>query len=555
MNKIKSIISNYRNEMTLIVFSLVMSGIYFYSHGNISTDTGREAIIPMALLNGNVMYKDILNIYAPLAYYINAILMAIFGIRLESLYIGGVISTIISTIMLFKISTKFLDTKVSYCITLFVACTCFYNSSLFNYIMPYAYAVTYALCFIFCSTYFLLEFLEKKENKYLYSSAFLSGCAFACKVEYVGIPLITLLVSFLLANKERTSLKVFSTICVIPLISYLIPFLQGMSVNEGIEAFNIFLKESTVPSMQTFAKVVGAVFSADDILIWVKSIIFLAVFGFIGLKLQKKTKSRADLTKTLFVLSVIYFLFNGGWYFSPIAVLVAIYLIINFKKLLNDKPILILILCGLFSAPKTFYNTDLSMYGAFTLPLLLISSIVVITKDFSEKFEHKFKADLKTLIVFFLVAGTFSNLAFNLVKRSFYSYPIKTERGRIETTDIWQQQTVKILDFIEKNTTENDKILFLPEGAIFNFLSKRQTDMKMYVLDLPFVETLGDDFIIKGLPQYKYIVMIDGFGLYDFDYPRYYFKLNKITEEIQKKYNKVYHEKTPETEVIILEKK
>ena len=50
MNKIKFVISNYRNEITLIVFSLVMSGIYFHSHGNISTDTGREAIIPMALL-------------------------------------------------------------------------------------------------------------------------------------------------------------------------------------------------------------------------------------------------------------------------------------------------------------------------------------------------------------------------------------------------------------------------------------------------------------------------------------------------------------------------
>lgn len=107
MEKIKSYFKTHETEITLFVFSLAMTVFYFYSHGNISTDTGREAMIPMAILNGQVLYKDILNIYAPLGFYINAIFMAIFGIRLESLYIGGAISAIISLIMLYKISVSF----------------------------------------------------------------------------------------------------------------------------------------------------------------------------------------------------------------------------------------------------------------------------------------------------------------------------------------------------------------------------------------------------------------------------------------------------------------
>lgn len=554
-NKIKEYLNKNIPEITLIVLSIVMSGIYFYSHGNISTDTGREAIIPMALLNGQVMYKDILNIYAPLAYYLNAILTAIFGIRLESLYIGGIISTLISTIMLFKISKKFFDINISLWLTCFIAITCFYNSSLFNYIMPYAYAVTYALCFIFCSTYFLIEFLEKKENKYLYLSALLSGCAFACKVEYIGIPLITLFVSLFLTKNKSTVFKTFATICVIPFISYLFPFLQGMSINEGIEAFKIFLKEATVPSMQTFTKVVGAVFTPADIIIWIKGLILFSIFIGIGYLLFKKAKRIVSYVITLFVLSIIHYISRGEIHFSAIAIVLVGYLIFNFKKLISNKSLFILVLIALLSALKTFYNTDLSMYGVFTLPLLLIAAIAVIQKDYAEKIENKFKIDFKGFIAFLLAAGTFSNFIYGINKKNFYSAPIETSRGRIETTEIWKDEAVKLLDFIKNNTKENDKILFLPEGAMFNFLSNRSTDMKMYVLDMPFIETLGEEKIEEGLSQYKYIAIIDGFGLYDFGMPRYYFKPNKITERIQKDYGVIYINKTKETEVIFLERK
>lgn len=550
--KVKNCLKNNIYIITLLVFSIILSGLFFYSHGNISTDSGREAMIPLAILNGEILYKDILNIYAPLSYYINAVFMTIFGIRLESLYIAGVFTTLFSTILLFKITQKFLDKSIAFSLTLFVATTCFYNSSLFNYIMPYAYAVTYALCFTFCSLFFILKFLENDKNKYLYFSALLSGAAFACKVEYIGIVLITLFVAIAKTKNVKSIIQTISTICIIPFISYLIPFIQGLTIPEGIQAFKIFIKEATVPSMQSFSKNVGTVFTPTDVSIWVQGTIFLAIFLTIGIFLCKKAKNPFLYTITLLVASVFHYILHGEIHFSPIAVILMAYFIINFKNLLQDKPTLILLLTGLLTSLKTFYNTDLSMYGVFTLPLLFIAAIVIIKKDFYDIIEQKTNISFETLLVFLLLSATISNLSYATIKKNLYSTPIKTERGRIDTTEAWQKETEKLFYFLEKNTQKEDKILFLPEGAMFNFLSGHPTDMQMYVLDMPFIETLGEERIINGLAQYRYIAIIDGFGLYNFDNPRYYFKQNEITNKIRENYDVIYYEKTEETEIILL---
>lgn len=552
ITKVKNCLKNNIHAITLLVFSVVLSSLFFYSHGNISTDSGREAMIPLAILNGEILYKDILNIYAPLSYYINAVFMAIFGIRLESLYIAGALTTFISTIILFKITQKFLDKTIAFYLTLFVVTVCFYNSSLFNYIMPYAYAVTYALCFTFCSLFFILKFLENNDNKYLYVSAVLSGAAFACKAEYIGIALITLFVAMHKTKEAKATIKTIATICVIPLLSYLLPFIQGMSIFEGIEAFKIFIKEATVPSMQIFSKNVGTIFTPMDVSIWIQGTIFLTIFLTIGIFLCKKAKNPFLYVITLLVASIFHYILHGEIHFSPIAIVLTAYFIINFKRLLREEKTLILLLTGLLTSLKTFYNTDLTMYGVFTLPLLFIAAIVIIKNDFLDVIEQKTNISFKTLLVFLLLSATISNLSYAIIKKNFYSNPIKTERGRIDTTEAWQKETEKLFSYLEKNTNKEDKILFLPEGAMFNFLSGHPTDMRMYVLDMPFIETLGEDKITEGLTQYEYIAIIDGFGLYNFDNPRYYFKQNETTNKIRENFSVIYYEKTETTEIILL---
>ena len=56
---------------------------------NPSIDTGREFYLSYRVLSGDVLYKDIFNIYGPLAYQINAFAYELLGTNINALRIFG----------------------------------------------------------------------------------------------------------------------------------------------------------------------------------------------------------------------------------------------------------------------------------------------------------------------------------------------------------------------------------------------------------------------------------------------------------------------------------
>ena len=75
----------------LIVIFLALIGIVLFwgKQGHILVDTGREFYIPEQMLSGQVLYKDIFNIYGALAYQINSLLFKIFGVGTLTLHVVG----------------------------------------------------------------------------------------------------------------------------------------------------------------------------------------------------------------------------------------------------------------------------------------------------------------------------------------------------------------------------------------------------------------------------------------------------------------------------------
>ena len=55
--------------LIFFIFSFLSFGMNVYSP---FSDIGRELYIPQQILNGEVLYKDIFNVYPPLSYLLNA---------------------------------------------------------------------------------------------------------------------------------------------------------------------------------------------------------------------------------------------------------------------------------------------------------------------------------------------------------------------------------------------------------------------------------------------------------------------------------------------------
>lgn len=541
---------------TLFVLLLVMSAFFFYSHGNIATDTGREAMIPLALLKGKVLYRDVLNIYGPLAYYINAFVYKILGIKIQSLYIAGTICSIVFLLTINRICLKFFQNGLSFLITLFVALSCVYNTRLFNFIFPYSYSAVYGLTFYTIGLFLLIQYTENKKTELLYTASLFAGAAFACKIEFAFLFLLTLIVSkIFIKNSFKTILIQIILFLLFPFFSYSIPFIQGLSFKEAAEAVNIFIKSSCVPSVIDFAKQTGTSFAMCDLYFWAVGFLFLSVFVLISFLLMKIAKSHVQLAIFCVFAAFIHFFLHPEMHFSFLALLIVLFLFISYKKLLKNPKIAILLLGASGASLRVMFNVNTNEYGAYSFPLLFISLIAIIFL-YKSFFENKFVLNLDKFLIFVISAGIISNFVYSMLQLRMYSAPIITERGRIDTIKSWKIGADKIINFIKNDTNEDDKVLILPEGCIFNFLSGRETDMRLYALNQPYIETYGEFKITEMIKtsNFKYIVIIDGFGLYNFTKSRYYFYENLITKFIQNNYKIVLQDKTLEYEVIILER-
>lgn len=171
-------------ELVLITFVCFFFFIMFYGKQNVFlVDVGREAYIPWQMLKGQLLYKDIFNVYGPLGYQINAIAYAILGVKLNTLYIMGVLNSLLILISTFFIAHLFIKKKYAIIVSALTLFVCVFTVKHFNFIYPYSYSAVYALTGFLFSLLAMLLYMQKDKKLYLYLSFLFAGFSFANKIE------------------------------------------------------------------------------------------------------------------------------------------------------------------------------------------------------------------------------------------------------------------------------------------------------------------------------------------------------------------------------------
>lgn len=540
-------INTYKNELILLAVSIVMCFFFFNNHCNLTTDFGREVLIPVEILNGKVLYKDILNIYPPLSYYINAIAVFIFGKNLNTFFLMGSLNCIIFTFCFYYLALNFLNKKLSLFTTLLVVFYCMYGFGLYNFQHPYSCGITYGLTAYIISVLFFSKFIKEKNRNYLYISSLFSGLSVCCKIEF--LPLIFINAIFLFCHKKQSvkNVIVYLIFCLIPFICFLFPYIQGMTLPDTTKTIDLIVKETTAPSVKYFYKLAGTYFSFSQILsAFLNTIIAFFILGLlylINLKFDNKKIILFLLTIPLFIAGLI--LFNGKEFGILPLILLAALIVLLIKK--DDNFLLkYIIFAGLGASLKTLYSTDITLYGTYTLPLMFLALTAIINKN-----NNEIKEKFTTYAIVFLILIKIIPI---ITLYREYNCEIKTDRGNIKTSKEWAEITSDYLDFVKNNTNKTDKILHLQEGVLFNFLADRETNMKIYALNAPYIETYGQITIIKNLSDFKYITIIDGMGNYYFGKSNFYFGKNEITDYIKTHYETIYVKTSNKDKIILLKR-
>lgn len=443
--------------LLFIIFLLLLMGVCFsYCHiSAVYSDIGREFYIPWQMNEGQVLYKDIFNVYAPLAYQINAFLLKLFSDKLYCLIFAGAFASYLALCAVFIITKLYTDRITAFIVSILVLFTCTFYQSISNWIAPYSYSVLYAMTAFLWSFLFSVLYLKNNKINYLILSFFFMGVSLACKYEYALFLFVIVIAAFYKKIGLKNAVFAIISFAFIPMLSFLVLIFQGCRISDFVTALKYIIMLSSSHSVKDFYSFAGFIPSLKST--------FNSLFGW-------------------FQNNSMLFVFTG--YISVLTLFIK-----------RDKLQVYLNISAVVVSLKCLCSLSLELYGTFFLPLLFINLAVLITKEKSKIAEY-----FIVLFIILCIALNYAVIDYGTVIKNRSNIIVTLDGQKIYTNnDYFAYRYTELINFLNENTELNDRVLVLPEGAMINFLAKRQSDNYLYYLIPPNVEIFSAENIIKRL--------------------------------------------------------
>lgn len=502
----------YFNDIKwLIVLLLLALPIFLFTwkyQGHFVLDLGRELFYPQRILEGSVLYKDLFNIYGAFPYLYNALLYKIFGINLNVLQVSGVLTACGIVSMVYLISRLFFDKLLSFSLGFLALVLGCFSFHLFNFVLPYSFAMTYGLLFALIGIYLLIIFSREKIEKLYLLSALFIGLAISCKYEFLPLVLVFGFVEWKLGFDLKRCLKLLACVLMPTVICFSILFLQGLTIPALVRNFKDIYAMATSQTLKFFYIISGLTFKKPTLGLLIRSFFWfvapLIVFIYSYVKFHSVSKWKTIFLSIAAFVVLSNHISNETFLFLPVTLFVLA--CIFFRK--QSFSAQILTLCALLMSLKVFWGTALNSYGVFFIPILLIA----VTKYL--------KPDYRKLVGMFLIFVSIMFISTNINARKQYTGYVKTNKGSMHIDGVFNKNANAVIDFLRTKTSPEDRVVIFPEGLVMNFLADRKSDDYYNSLLPLYIETFGEKRLINHFNQVKpeYIIF------HSFPTENYYFK-------------------------------
>jgi hypothetical protein len=183
---------------------------YTWAHwGNVQIDCGRELYVPLEILKGRLLYRDLWYPYGPLAPYVQAAFLLIFGASLTSLYFLGLGLTLTTALLVFALSRRFVPVEPALVIALFVLLQAV-HPGFFNYLFPYSTAAVIGqLLGLTCLYLCIGRGSDERKAGFLFAGL-AAGFALLCKQEFGAASFLLIGFAILLRVPKHRSIRAFT---------------------------------------------------------------------------------------------------------------------------------------------------------------------------------------------------------------------------------------------------------------------------------------------------------------------------------------------------------
>lgn len=521
----------------IIAFGILSLG----KHGSIFYDTYKEFLIPQAILEHKVFYRDIFCLYPPLGYYLNAVFVFLFGNSLAVFQSIGTCCFLILISAIYMIVKRVSSSDTAFLTSFLILSICALKSypNLGDCYLPYSFPLFYAFTACIISFLFLVCFLKNhnKPVKYLYFASFFIGLSIAFKFDFFALSFLIFLYIVLQKSFKVFCISLFAII--FPLFfSFCLYLLTGGTIVELYDQILLINKFFHSEVIQQFMSNSIPQFLTKEIIfnIIYSFCMFVFSFGFsiwvasILVDLFYRKKFVPTIILSIFVLFFICIetnywnnklsLFSNAHFdmvFLPYLLLFT-FCINIIRKIFHKeqiKEIDQIFFIGLLAAFLIAYRNIAAIYisniGNFTIiPMLMLFVFVFVEYIPSLYSANNFKKIKNTLFCAILLYSLIY-VSVNLCRYNNLQYKLDFPKG-----PLYVSSCDKELVSIVKNTTEQAKaegktVLSLVESSWVNYYFDMPFDSMYYSLHSHFAALYGDDVILnylkKQMPDYIYILI------------------------------------------------
>ncbi len=522
MEKGAAINKGFRQTITNVSSLCILLGIGFFMlfvswrrWPLIIFDFGREVYIPWKLSLGSVLYRDIyVDHYGPFSPYLNAFLFKMFGVNIMTLAFFNMGVVVVITYCIYRFF-RHTANSVTATITAATFLSIFaFKSANYNYITPYAYALTHGIALSLFSILTFYQYVKKQNTFWVVVIGLLIGTIFLTKLEVFFASIAAIGIGFIILwYVEQFSIRKVIRVSGILLFSLLLPvaifavyFSFFMPFQEALLSILTQYRELFETAMTSNAFYLStsgrnaSLFHLGKILLVACWYLFLFFLLWSIARLVERISStyyRAIITiiagaSVLF----LYFMKNVPWNWLDIRIPFAFQVVVAVmgifyglsiwksrkvkKKVLSALPMFVFIIFAFVIVLKIVLHVTLHVYGfALAMPatLIVIVGLVYHVPRFAAKSTQSttfIRALSIILVAIFLVMEIGGISDMYLIK----NYPIATDKERIITYDPWLGMEGPVIDATLKKINEtikpDENFLVIPEGILLNYLTRRE---------------------------------------------------------------------------------
>ncbi|MBL8187222.1 MAG: glycosyltransferase family 39 protein [Acidobacteria bacterium] len=487
-------------------------------------DSGREMDLPLRLLNGEWLYRDVHHIYPPLAPYFNALLYRIFGVHLDVLHAAGIACSAILVFLSYRIARRLLSPIESVIAVAAVIVFCIFKPA-GNLIQPYSFAALYACVCSLAVLLLTLRYMENRRKRELIFAGILIGLAAITKQEFALAAAVTitaaLFVEWLLVRNSQlpTPNSLFArlllvvapaALIVLPVYGWLFIKFGWQMLVEDCHLFYTHLPPSLVlynaqrtgldRPWLSLVQMLGAAAVA------VAALSFVVMLGDRRRTILKW--SATALVSSFAIIFCIKQIVGNQWDGSPLRALPVLLLAIiggelwrmrqketemgrhsdGEKEIRNPVLLIIAIYSFAILARVALRVPSGGAFGGFFLPTSLILFCYLFWQILPGAME-RWTADIVSaqrvlllghaLLLVTILAGA---VTFGVRYRKNFNVEIRAERGHLFAPKVTGNEIRDAMEFLHNSTQPNEIIAVLPEGNDLAFLTERRISLRHQIL-------------------------------------------------------------------------